>query len=175
MIYKQLKALRWPDLFTLLGLFCVSSSVYCSFKNLFTAAYVLLLAQLVLDYLDGKLARTVGGGVLGIYLDSFSDFMAVCASVVFGWFVGIENVPMYIAGFLNIGAAAVRLSYFTVRKKRGASDYTGVPTVLAAVVVTTLVFLGYIFLRTYLQWFAGLYFGSALAMISDLRVKKVLR
>jgi phosphatidylserine synthase len=174
MIFKQLRALRWPDLFTLLGLLCVSSSVYCSFKHLFTAAYVLLLAQLALDYVDGKLARTIGGGALGVYLDSFSDFMSVCASVVFGWFIGIENLPMYIAGFLNIGAAAVRLSYFTVRKKRGSKDYTGVPTVLASVLVTSLAFLGYVFFEAYIQWFAILYFASAVAMISDLKVKKVV-
>jgi len=175
MIFKQLKALRWPDLFTLLGLLCVSSSVYCSFKHSFIAAYILLCAQFVLDYIDGKLARSIGGGALGIYLDSFSDFMSVCASVVFGWFVGIENIPMYIAGFLNIGAAAVRLSYFTVKKKRGSKDYTGIPTVLAAVVVASLVFLGYRFFNAYIQWFAILYFASAIAMISDLRVKKILR
>ena len=175
MIYKQLKALRWPDLFTLLGLLCVSSSVYCSFKHLFTAAYLLLCAQFVLDYIDGKLARAIGGGKLGLYLDSFSDFMAVCASVVFGWFAGIESIPMYIAGFLNIGAAAVRLSYFTVMKKRGSDNYTGVPTVLAAVVVTSLAFLGHCFFAAHIQWFVILYFVSAIAMISDLRVKKILK
>ncbi len=34
------------------------------------------------------------------------------AAVVFGWFVGIDGPAMYIAGFLNIGAATVRLAYF---------------------------------------------------------------
>jgi hypothetical protein len=33
MIFKQLRALRWPDMLTLLGLLCVSFSVYFSFKN----------------------------------------------------------------------------------------------------------------------------------------------
>jgi hypothetical protein len=33
-IFKQLRALRWPDLLTLLGLLCVSFSVYFSFKGI---------------------------------------------------------------------------------------------------------------------------------------------
>ena len=169
-IFKQLRTLRWPDLPTLLGLLCASSSVYCSFKGAFAAAYALLLAQFALDYADGKLARRFGGGVLGVYLDSFSDFMAVAAAVAFGWFVGIEGPAMYIAGFLNIGGAAVRLAYFTVNAQKG---FTGVPTVLAAVAVSTITYLGYLFVGASIGWFVVFYFASAIAMISDFRVKKI--
>ena len=169
-LFKQLRPLRWPDLSTLLGLLCVSSSVYCSFKGLFAVAYVLLLAQLAFDYADGKLARTIGGGVLGVYLDSFADFMAVSAAVVFGWFVGIDGVAMYIAGFLNIGAAAVRLAYFTANTQKG---FTGVPTVAAAGTVATLAYLGYFFAGASIGWFVIFYFASAVAMISDLRIRKI--
>jgi CDP-diacylglycerol--serine O-phosphatidyltransferase len=162
--------LRWPDLPTLLGLLCVSSSVYCSFRGTFAFAYALLLLQFVFDYVDGKLARTIGGGVLGVYLDSFSDFMSVAAAVVFGWFLGIDGPAMYIAGFLNIGAAAVRLSYFTVNAQK---VFTGVPTVLAAVAVSTIAYIGYFFVRASIGWFVVFYFASAIAMISDLRVRKL--
>jgi CDP-diacylglycerol--serine O-phosphatidyltransferase len=172
MIFKQLRALRWPDLSTLLGLLCVSTSVYCSFKGVFVAAYALILAQFIFDYADGKLARTIGGGALGVYLDSFSDFMSVSASVVFGWFVGIEGPAMFVAGFLNIGAAAVRLAYFTANKQTG-KGFTGVPTVLAAVVVSTIAYLGYSFAKANIGWFVVFYFASAVAMISDLKLKKI--
>jgi phosphatidylserine synthase len=170
MTFKQLRTLRWPDLPTLLGLLSVSSSVYCSYKGYFALAYGLILAQFAFDYADGKLARTIGGGVLGVYLDSFSDFMAVSASVVFGWFVGINGVAMYIAGFLNIGAAAVRLAYFTINKQKG---FTGVPTVLAASSVSTIAYLAYFFAKTNIAWFVGFYFLSAVLMISDLKMKKL--
>ena len=170
MVFKQLRALRWPDLFTLLGLLCVSFSVYFSFKGVFAVAYALLLAQFTFDYADGKLARSIGGGALGVYLDSFSDFMAVSASVVFGWFVGINGPAMYVAGFLNIGAAAVRLAYFTATPQKG---FTGVPTVLAAVVVSTIAYLGYFFATGAINWFVVFYFASAVAMISDLRLRKI--
>ncbi len=170
MIFKQLRTLRWPDLPTLLGLLCVSSSVYCSFKGVFAAAYTLLLAQFIFDYADGKLARTIGGGALGVYLDSFSDFMAVSAAVVFGWFVGINGPAMFIAGFLNIGAAAIRLANFTANRQTG---FTGVPTVLAAVTVSTIAYLGYFFAKASIGWFVVFYFASAVAMISDLRMKKI--
>ena len=126
--------------------------------------------QLLLDYFDGKLARAIGGGVLGIYLDSFTDFMAVSASVVFGWFVGINGIAMLIAGFLNIGAASIRLAYFTAYKQKG---FTGIPAVLAASAVSTIALLGYLFTKEYLVWFAIFYFISVVAMISDLRLKKI--
>ncbi len=170
MMFKQLRTLRWPDLPTLLGLLCVSTSVYCSFEGAFAVAYALLLAQFIFDYADGKLARSIGAGALGVYLDSFSDFMAVSASVVFGWFIGINGPAMFIAGFLNIVAAAVRLAYFTANKQKG---FTGVPTVLAAVLVSTIAYLGYFFAKASIGWFVVFYFASAVAMISDLKLKKI--
>ena len=169
-IFKQLRTLRWPDLPTLLGLLCVSTSAYFSYKGLFGIAYALILAQFVFDYVDGKMARSIGGGVLGVYLDSFSDFMAVAASVVFGWFVGINGPAMFLAGFLNLAAASVRLAYFTTVKQKG---FTGVPTVLAASAVSTIAYLGYLFANASLGWFVVFYFASAVAMISDLRLKKI--
>jgi len=169
-LFKQLRPLRWPDLFTLLGLLCVASSVYYSFKGVFAVAYGLLLAQYIFDFVDGKLARTIGGGVLGTYLDSFSDFLSVAAAIVFGWFVGIDGFAMYLAGFLNLVAAAIRLSYFTVIPQTG---FTGIPTVLAAVTVSTIAYLGYYFFNANIEWFVVFYFAAAVAMISDLRVRKI--
>jgi CDP-diacylglycerol--serine O-phosphatidyltransferase len=170
MLFTQLRTLRFPDILTLLGLLCVSLSVYFSFIGLLVIAYVLILTQFLLDYFDGKLARAVGGGALGIYLDSFTDFMAVASSVVFGWFLGIEGIAMLIAGFLNLGAAAIRLAYFTAYKQKG---FTGIPTVLAASAVSTIALLGYLFTPEYLSWFVIFYFVSAVAMVSDLRLKKI--
>ncbi len=88
--------------------------------------------------------------MLGVYLDSFTDFMAVASSVVFGWFIGINGTAMLIAGFLNIGAASIRLAYFTAYKQKG---FTGIPTVLAASVVSTFAFLGYLFVLAHLVLF----------------------
>jgi phosphatidylserine synthase len=155
---------------TLLGLLSVCFSIYFSFKEYLILAYVLILVQFILDYFDGKLARAIGGGALGVYLDSFTDFMAVAASVVFGWFAGINGLAMLIAGFLNVGAASVRLSYFTAFKQKG---FTGVPTVLAASSVSTIALLGHLFVPEYLDWFAVFYFISAIAMVSDLRLKHI--
>jgi CDP-diacylglycerol--serine O-phosphatidyltransferase len=170
MSFSQLRTLRLPDSLTLLGLLCVSFSVYFSFKGFLVIAYVLILMQFILDYFDGKLARAIGGGALGLYLDSFTDFMAVAASVVFGWFVGINSIAMLVAGFLNIGAASIRLAYFTAYKQKG---FTGIPTVLAASIVSTIAFLGYLFAPANLDWFVIFYFVSAVAMISDLKLKKI--
>ncbi len=170
MLFNQLRSLRLPDMLTLLGLLCVSFSVYFSFKGLLVIAYVLILLQFLIDYFDGRLARAIGGGPLGVYLDSFTDFMAVASSVVFGWFIGINSIAMLIAGFLNVGAASIRLAYFTAHKQKG---FTGIPTVLAASAVSTIAFLGYLFSPAHLVWFVIFYFISAVSMISDLKLKKL--
>jgi CDP-diacylglycerol--serine O-phosphatidyltransferase len=170
MLFTQLRTLRVPDILTLLGLLCVSISIYYSFTGLIVIAYILILTQFILDYFDGKLARIIGGGALGLYLDSFTDFMAVASSVVFGWFLGITGIAMLIAGFLNIGAASIRLAYFTAYKQKG---FTGIPTVLAASAVSTFALLGYLFIPENLNWFVIFYFISAVAMVSDLRLKKI--
>jgi CDP-diacylglycerol--serine O-phosphatidyltransferase len=170
MLFNQLRSLRLPDFLTLLGLLCVSFSVYFSFKGFLAIAYILILMQFTLDYFDGKLARAIGGGILGVYLDSFTDFMAVASSVVFGWFIGINGIAMLIAGFLNVGAASIRLAYFTAYKQKG---FTGIPTVLAASGVSTIALAGYLLFPGYLNWFVVFYFVSAVAMISDLKLKKI--
>jgi len=170
MLFSQLRSLRLPDFLTLLGLLCVSFSVYFSFKGYLVIAYILILMQFTLDYFDGKLARAIGGGILGVYLDSFTDFMAVSSSVVFGWFIGINGIAMLIAGFLNVGAASIRLAYFTAYKQKG---FTGIPTVLAASGVSTIALAGYLVFPGYLNWFVVFYFVSAVAMISDLKLKKI--
>jgi phosphatidylserine synthase len=155
---------------TLLGLLSVSFSVYFSFKGLLVIAYVLILTQFLVDYFDGKLARAIGGGVFGVYLNSFTDFMAVASSVVFGWFIGINGIAMLIAEFLNVGTASIRLAYFTADKQKG---FAGIPTVLAASAVSTIALLGFLFAPVYLGWFVIFYFVSAVAMISDLKLKKI--
>lgn len=170
MLFTQLRTLRLPDLLTLLGLLSVSLSIYFSFRGFLVIAYILILLQFLLDYFDGKLARAIGGGALGVYLDSFTDFMAVASSVVFGWFIGIDGTLMLIAGFLNVGAASIRLAYFTAYKQKG---FTGIPTVLAASGVSTIAIIGYQYAPAYLGWFVIFYFISAVAMISDLKLKKI--
>ena len=127
-------------------------------KGLLVVAYLLILTQFLLDYFDGKLARAIGAGAIGIYLNSFTDFMAVSVSVVFGWLLGINSIVMLIAGFLNISAAAIRLAYFTAYKQKG---FTGLPTVLAA------------FGSFYSCSSVIFYFVWAVAMISDLKLKKI--
>jgi phosphatidylserine synthase len=77
---------------------------------------------------------------------------------------------MLIAGFLNVGAASIRLAYFTAYKQKG---FTGIPTVLAASTVSTIASLGYLVVQPLLDWFVVFYFVSAIAMISDLKLKKI--
>jgi phosphatidylserine synthase len=72
--------------------------------------------------------------------------------------------------FLNICAAGVRLAYFTAHPRKG---FTGVPTVLVAVAISTIAYLGYFFAKASIGWFVVFYFASAVVMTSDLRFRKI--
>jgi phosphatidylserine synthase len=170
MIFKQLHALRWHDLLTLLGLLCVSFSMYVSFKGMLSIAYLLILMQLLFDYFDGKVVRAIGGDVIGISLDSLSDFMAVASSLVFGWFLGINGIAMLIAGLFNVGAASLRIAYSTIYKQK---NFIGIPMMLAASLVSTIALLGSLFAQAHLGWFVMFYFISAVVMLYDVKLKKL--
>lgn len=170
---KQIKELRLPDLFTTIGLGCALASLFCSFLLLFDFAYFLLLGQFIFDCIDGRVARKFGKGKLGIYLDSFSDFTAIIGVVVFGWFVGMQGIFMFLASFFFLSAAAIRLSYFTVRSHQKITEFIGIPTVLCVVLVATTIIINYHFQIINMKWLVILYFVFAYAMVSNIEFKKI--
>ncbi len=170
---KQLKELRLPDYFTLTGLSSAVASIFFAFDENFIMAYLLLLTQFALDGIDGRIARSGRKGALGIYLDSFSDFTAIIAVVIFGWQLGIDNRFMGIATYVFIMCAAIRLSYFTVRSTSHPGDFVGIPTVLAVNIISTALILNHHFEFVRMDALVVLYYIFSYAMVSDMRIKKL--
>ena len=150
------------------------ASIFLALAEQFWLAYFLLLGQFIFDGIDGRIARKFGGGKLGIYLDSFSDFTAIAAVVVLGWSIGVVNVWMYLVTFLFLVSAVVRFSFFMAHaSKEKTKEFTGVPTVLAVVVIATLIMVNYKFELVEMDWLVLSYLFFSYAMIANWKIKKI--
>ena len=133
-----------PSLFTMgnlfLGFWCVIKAIHGEFES----ASLLLFWAIVLDMLDGRIARMTGTtSEFGGELDSLADvisFGVAPAILAYQW--AFEPTPRagWLAAFLFVAAGALRLARFNVQ--RHASDgrfFVGLPIPAAAGQVAALV------------------------------------
>ena len=170
---QQLSSLVLADYVTIIGLAFAVFSLYFSFLGNFYLAGLCILGQFVFDIFDGMTARRFGGGKLGLFLDSFSDFTAIIATVFLGFKISNGGLLFILAGVLFITFAAVRLSFFTTRSLEGEIDFLGLPTVGVNIFIVFLLLLNYYFnlINTDFVWLLYLIFGYG--MVADLKIKKI--
>jgi len=167
----QLRELRLPDFVTLMGLGCAIASIYLAYTEQFFIAYVFIVAQYALDGLDGKLARIIGGGKLGVFLDSFSDFTVIISAVLFGFFMGLQSPSFLLAGLLFILAGSIRLSFFMNQTFENKKSFVGIPTVFAVFIICTLLILNFHEKWFPMEYMIGVYLFLSYGMISDIKIK----
>ncbi len=186
------RGIYWlPNMFTLAALFAGFYAVVQAVSGRFEHAAIAIFVALVLDGLDGRVARlTHTQSAFGAELDSLSDmvsFGVAPAVVVYVWalkdFAAMKTVPLlgpwlstklgWIAAFVYCACAALRLARFNtnidVVDKR---FFQGLPSPAAAALVAGLV----LALTQYevkgvdVKWLAwGLTLVAGLTMVSNLR------
>ncbi|MGB0370630.1 MAG: CDP-diacylglycerol--serine O-phosphatidyltransferase [Opitutales bacterium] len=127
-------------------------------KELYIKAVWCILAAVVCDALDGRLARLGGKeSLFGAEFDSIADtvsFGLAPALLVFFLILSPENHPFFarigwIIGFIYLLCAAVRLARFNVitspllpphEKLKNSKDFLGLPVPAAAGLIASLVF-----------------------------------
>jgi len=166
--------LTFPDFVTALNLVAGVLAVYAAVTGeLFTAA-VLIVAGMVFDYFDGKIARYYGQSHdFGRELDSLADL------VTFGIAPGVLSIAVYPNNNLVLAAAAIygvaaafRLARFNLLKEAGQAEktYVGLPAPAAAVIVllgTLLTICNAALVHT------GVMLVASLLMVSTLKVPKL--
>lgn len=136
----------FPNFVTLLGLFSGFYSIIATLNgNYVMAAYATLIA-FVFDGLDGKIARMLNASSeFGIQLDSLADlisFGVAPALLVYKWALEPYGRLGWMAAFLFVACAALRLARFNVQAKRISNKFfVGLPSPAAAGVVVTSVLL----------------------------------
>lgn len=137
-----------PNLFTTANLFCGFYSAIASMKGMYEIAAITILIAVVLDSLDGKIARiTHTTSKFGGEYDSLCDlvtFGVAPAILIYNWSLLSYGKWGWLAAFLFVVCGALRLARFNVQI--GVIDsrvFNGLPIPGGAAVVATSVLLFY--------------------------------
>lgn len=168
-----------PNLFTTAALFAGFYAIIGAMQGKFEAAAVAIFAAMILDGLDGRVARmTNTQSDFGAEYDSLSDMVAfgvAPALVVYEWALGGLGKVGWLAAFIYTTTAALRLARFNTLL--GTSDkrfFQGLPSPSAAAIVAAGVWIGADqgVTGANLNWLAAILTTLAgLLMVSDFRYR----
>ena len=177
-----------PNLITLAALFGGFYAIVMSMNGRFDLATIGIFAAMVLDSLDGRVARlTNTQSAFGEQMDSLSDmvsFGAAPALIAYEWVLRDLGRWGWIAAFVYVSSAALRLARFNVNTAVVDKRYfQGLPSPAAAALVAGFIWVvvdtG--FETPYLAWATfGLTLYAGLTMVTnvpfysfkDVRMKK---
>jgi CDP-diacylglycerol--serine O-phosphatidyltransferase len=159
-----------PNLFTLAALFGGFYAVVMAMNGRFEQAAIGVFCAMVLDSLDGRVARlTNTQSAFGEQMDSLSDmvsFGAAPALIVYEWALKGLGKAGWIAAFVYCACAALRLARFNTNI--GVVDkrfFQGLPSPAAAALVTGFIWvmddLGFSGVKS-IPWLAWTAFGFTL-------------
>ena len=137
--WKRAAAVSAPSLFTVGNMACGFFAILAASTEQFATAGWLILSGIVLDMLDGRIARLVHGeSAFGVEFDSLSDFMTFCVAPAYVMFVfvlkdyGIWGGPV---AFFYALCGGLRLARFNVAAQAhtgSKTHFVGLPTPAAA-------------------------------------------
>ncbi|MFM8535271.1 MAG: CDP-diacylglycerol--serine O-phosphatidyltransferase [Acidimicrobiia bacterium] len=133
-----------PSFFTLANLFCGWACVVHAMRGELTTAAPFVGFAVVLDMLDGRIARMTGTtSDFGVQLDSLADLISfgmAPAVLAFQWGLIPLGRMGWAVGFLYLTAAALRLARFNVQVNNDKRYFIGLPSPAAAGLVAATVF-----------------------------------
>src|SRR3982750_1034135 len=135
-----------PNLFTTAALFAGFYAIVQAMNTRFDQAAVAIFIAMVLDALDGRVARlTRTQSAFGAEYDSLSDmvsFGAAPALVMYEWAMKGMGKLGWIAAFVYVAGAALRLARFnTMLDVADKRWFTGLPSPAAAALVAGFVWI----------------------------------
>jgi CDP-diacylglycerol--serine O-phosphatidyltransferase len=166
-----------PNLFTTAALFAGFYAIVQAMNNRFDLAAVAIYAAMVLDGLDGRVARlTRTQSAFGAEYDSLSDmvsFGAAPALVMYEWALQGMGKLGWTAAFIYCAGAALRLARFNTQLDVADKRYfTGLPSPAAAALVAGMVWAmhEYQIAGQSVRWFAwSLTIFAGLTMVSNIK------
>lgn len=126
-----------PSLLTTGNLFCGFLALLLTTQHRYTEAALAVLVAIVMDILDGKVARlTKTTTQFGVEFDSLADMVSFCvapAFLLYTWALSQLGRAAWLAAFLFVICGGLRLARFNVAS--GTQDrryFVGLPTPAAA-------------------------------------------
>lgn len=166
-----------PNLFTTAALFAGFYAIVAAMKGNFLAAPVAIFLAMVLDGLDGRVARmTNTQSAFGAEYDSLSDMVSFGIApslVIYSWALESLGKPGWLAAFIYTSAAALRLARFNTQVAVADKNYfQGLASPAAAAIIAGLVWLGHDLeiAGADVRWLAfGLTLAASFLMVSNVR------
>ena len=168
-----------PSLLTMGNMFCGYASIVYAMRHDFELAALFIGFGIVLDMLDGRVARLTGAtSDFGLQFDSLADVISFgLAPAVLSLEWGLRPLGRlgWAVGFLFVAAAAMRLARFNIQSAAGGDKryFVGMPSPAAAAVPAATVYA--------LPWGVGDYraalpalvmvFVPAVLMVSTIRFR----
>jgi CDP-diacylglycerol--serine O-phosphatidyltransferase len=133
-----------PSLFTMANLFCGWACVVYAMRGEFHTAAPFIGIAIVLDMLDGRIARLTGSSSkFGVEFDSLADLISfgmAPAALTFQWGLWPLGRLGWAVGFLYLAAAAVRLARFNIQPVADKRYFVGMPSPSAAGIPAATIF-----------------------------------
>jgi CDP-diacylglycerol--serine O-phosphatidyltransferase len=167
-----------PSMFTLGNMFCGYACIVYSMRGEFATAAPFIGFAIVLDMLDGRIARMTGStSQFGVEFDSMADIISFgMAPALMSFMRGLQPLGRlgWAAGFIFVAAAANRLARFNIQA--GSVDkrfFVGMPSPAAASVPAATVFMYPWGFQTYAEALPvlGMVIVPALLMVSTIRFR----
>jgi CDP-diacylglycerol---serine O-phosphatidyltransferase len=136
-----------PSMFTVANLFCGYGCVVYATQQDFDTAAVLIGIAMILDTLDGFVARlTKSTSAFGVELDSLADVVSFgLAPAILAFTLGLWPLHRlgWAAGFIYVTAAAMRLARFNIQTTTATDKryFVGMPSPAAASVIASTIYL----------------------------------
>jgi len=178
-----------PHLFTLGNLFAGFFSVSATLAGDYDRAAIAIGAGIVLDGLDGAVARLVStSSPIGVQLDSLADvvtFGVAPALLALAWGAGGPDMAgsshvqrlVWIAAFAFVSATALRLARFNVMTTEDTpvppprkDTFIGMPTPVSAAIIAVHV---HLFKAPLGDWPLAVFWAAGLLVLTGLMVSRV--
>lgn len=136
-----------PNLFTVTALFAGFYSVVAAMKGHFDNAAIAIFVAMVMDSLDGRIARFTGTQTaFGAQFDSLSDMVSfgiAPALVAYTWALHNLGKIGWLVAFIYAVSTALRLARFNIQLGKVDKRYfIGLPSPAAAAVIASMVWVG---------------------------------
>lgn len=161
-----------PNLLTFGNLFCGFLSIGYIINGDSKNATILIFIALMLDALDGRVARILGvSNEIGKELDSLADIVSFGVApaflVVHSYFADFGMYGLVIAGLFPV-FGSYRLARFNISSQdESLKHFKGVPITLAGGIVTFLV----LFEKSIDLWvFIPIFYGLCILMVSTMKI-----
>jgi CDP-diacylglycerol--serine O-phosphatidyltransferase len=133
-----------PSLFTLANMFCGYACIVYAMRGEYATAAPFIGFALVLDMLDGRIARMTGtASAFGLEFDSLADvisFGVAPAVLTFSW--GLQSLGRlgWAVSFIYVTGTAMRLARFNIQTHSDKRYFVGMPAPAAGAVLASTVF-----------------------------------